>query len=200
MSVEIRAARGEERPRIAHMIDLAFEAESYGPGLDHPSQAVGHCDMDPYDRAENTRVLLVEDEVVAVVHVAERTAYACGETVPFGFIAMVATHPKHRRKGYAGRLLRDAEEYMRSRGFCYALMLGAYRYYCGSLGWRWHGEKYHTLPQRHVAIRDSSRRSGLSSRLATEQDIPCLSRSYEHRYGLSFGPTVRSRGKASSTR
>jgi GNAT superfamily N-acetyltransferase len=192
VSIEIRAAREEERPAIAHMIDVAFDAESYGPGLDNPCQHVGHSDLDPYDRSENTRILLVDGQLASVVHVAERRAYASDDVVPFGFIAMVATHPQHRRKGYAGLLLRDAEEYMRSRGDCYSVMLGAYRFYCGSLEWRWHAEKQRTLPQRYVVLCDSFRRSDLSARLATERDIPCLSRSYEHRYARSFGPVVRS--------
>jgi predicted N-acetyltransferase YhbS len=192
MSIEIRAAREEERPRIAHMIDLAFDAEPYGPGLASPCVHVGHSDMDPHDRPENTRVLLVDAEPASVVHVAERRAYACGETVPFGFVAMIATHPEHRRKGYAGTLLREAEGYMRSRGFCYAVMLGGYRYYCGSLGWRWHAEKQSTLPVRYVVPCNSLHRSGLSARFATDRDIPYLSRAYQCRYGHSFGPAVRS--------
>jgi hypothetical protein len=86
VSTEIRAAHTEERPAIAHMIDAAFDSESYGPGLDSPCQYVGHSDMDPHDRPENTRVLLVDGEPASVVHVAEREAYASGDTVPFGYI------------------------------------------------------------------------------------------------------------------
>ena len=192
MSVEIRAAREEERAGVAHMIDVAFDGESYGPGLKNPCRYVGHSDMDPHDRPENTQILLVGGEIVAVVHVAQRNAYACGDVAPFGFIAMVATHPEHRRKGHAGQLLREAEEYMRSRGLCYAVMLGGFRTYCGSLDWRLCSERFPSLPQRHVVPCGGPQSGNLSVRLATVQDIPHLSRFYDQRYARLFGPVIRS--------
>ena len=81
MGMEIRAARLDERAAVCHLIDIAFDAESYGPSLEHPCECVGKSHMDPHDRPENTRILLIGGEIVAVAHVAERQAYVCGKRV-----------------------------------------------------------------------------------------------------------------------
>ena len=73
MSVETRGAREEERDAIAHVIDLAFDRESYGPSLREPCLYVGHSDMDPHDRAGNTRILI--HNIASVKRIAETSAW-----------------------------------------------------------------------------------------------------------------------------
>ena len=177
MSTEIRAARLEERPAVCHLISMAFDAEWYGPSLEQPCKSVGKSHMDPHDRPENTRILLIDE---------------CGKRIPFGFIAMVATHPGHRNKGYMKRTMADAEEYMRGRGFCYAALLGGLRVYGGSLAWHNPREKCPTLPWKYELPCQVESGPKLSTRLAEETDIPLLSRVYETRYAARFGPVVRS--------
>ena len=192
MNVEIRAARLEERPTICHLIDLAFDSESYGPSLARPCVSVGNSHLDPDDRPENTRVLLADGQIVSVVHVLERKAYACGGRVRFGFIAMVATHPDHRRRGYMRRAMRDAEDCMQRLGLCYAVLMGSYRLYGASLGWRLCSERRATLNWKYMVPANIAADAGVGARPATEEDIPFLARLYEARYGKRFGPVVRS--------
>lgn len=190
MTVEIRAAELTERPSVQRLIDLAFDAESYGPSLRAPSLSVGQSHLDPHDQPENTRVLLVGGEIVSVVHLLLRRAYACGTTVGFGLVSMVATHPAHRRRGYARLLLADAEHHMREAGLCYAVLMGRFGYYGGPLGWHWCDEKRRALPSVYVA--PAMERSDLSLEDATQEDVPFLADLYEKRYAARFGPVVRS--------
>jgi GNAT superfamily N-acetyltransferase len=192
MNVEIRGATQEERSAVCHLIDLAFDAESHGPSLENPCNDIGSSRMDPYHRPENTRILLVDGQLVSVVHVIEREAYVYGDRFPFGFIAVVATHPDHRRRGYMRRVMTDAQAYMQRRGFCYGLLMGGWRDYGGSLGWRLCSEKFPTLGWKYVVPARGQRDSGLCTRVATEDDIPFLARVYEARYGKRFGPVIRS--------
>ncbi len=99
VTIEARGARREERPAVCHLIDAAFNAESRGPSLAEPCVPVGNSHLDPHDRPRNTRVLLANGEIVSTVHVAERETYARAARVRFGFMAMAATHPAHRRRG-----------------------------------------------------------------------------------------------------
>lgn len=191
MGIEIRAAKPEERPAVCKLIDMAFDAEDYGPSLNNPCLSVGNAHMDPHDRAENTRILLADGEIVSVVHVAQREAYTCGSRAPFGVIAMIATHPAHRGHGYMRRLMADTESYMQNRGFSYALLLGAFRYYA-PLGWRPCGEKRNTLPWKYVVANHDRTASTFSARFADENDIPFLSCAYAASCETLFGPVVRS--------
>jgi len=139
MKLEIRGARPEERPAISEVVNLAFGKELCLPGH------VGCSQDDPHDRPENTRILLADGEVVSVVHIGERHAYALGREVPIGFLTAVCTHPEHRRRGYLQRVMEDADDYMRHRGFRYGVLFGAFNVYCGTLGWRPSWEKVDRL-------------------------------------------------------
>lgn len=192
MSIEIRAAKLEERPAVCDLINLAFDAESHGPSPEDPWDDIGNSHMDPHHRPENTRILVVDRQIASVVHVAEREAYVCGQRFPFGFIGMVATHPDHRRRGYMRRLMTDAQAYMQCKGFCYGALMGGWRDYGGSLGWRLWSEKRSTLGWTYVVPARVESDSGLCTRAAMEDDIPFLARVYEARYAWRFGPVVRS--------
>jgi GNAT superfamily N-acetyltransferase len=191
VTIEVRGARWEERPAVCHLIDAAFDAESHGPSLTEPCVSVGNSHLDPHDRPWNTRVLLADGEIVSTVHVAERDAYARSTRVRFGFVAMVATHPAHRRRGYMRRLMSDAETHMRSRGSCYAVLFGRFGTYA-SLGWRWCDEKRATFVPTYTMPCRAESAVGTAVRAATEDDIAFLSHAYCSRYGTRFGPVMRS--------
>ena len=190
MTVEIRAAALAERPAVQQLVDLAFDAESYGPSVKHPSLSVGQSHLDPYDRPENTRVLLVNGEIVSVVHILARRAYAFRRPVGFGLISIVATHPEHRRRGYLRLLMADAEQHMRERGLCYGVLMGRFGYYAGSLGWHWCDEKRHAL--RSIRLAPATECPSLALEEATAENVPFLADLYQSRYATRFGPVVRS--------
>lgn len=182
----------DERPAVCALINLAYDAESYGPSLANPVVCVGDAHMDPHDRPENTRVLLVDGEIVSALHIWEREAYARGDKVPFGIVTTVATHPAHRRKGYVRRLMADAEDYLRGRGFAYGLLMGVVHTYGGSVGWRLAAEDRETLDRKYVVGTTGAALEAVSARRATVEDIPFLSGLYGARYPRFFGPVVRS--------
>ncbi|MBT3268335.1 GNAT family N-acetyltransferase [Candidatus Poribacteria bacterium] len=190
---EIRAATPGERPEICHLIDVAFDAEPHGPSLTSPCTSVGSSAEDPHDRPDNTRILVADGKIVSVVHMAYREAHVRGARVSFGYVSMVATHPDHRRNGYMRRLMRDAEESMRDRGLCYALLMGAWDFYGGSLGWRPCDDKAPSLAWKYVARTDGLPTVSAEARMAAEADIPALAHMYDGRYAQMFGPVVRSR-------
>ncbi len=129
MTVEIRAARSEERAEISDLVNLAFQNRLCAPGT------VGWSENDPHDRPENTRVLTIGGRIVSVTHVGERHAYALGHEAPIGFLTAVCTHPEYRGRGYMRRVLADAEAYMQKRGFCYGVLFGSFGMYGGPLRW-----------------------------------------------------------------
>jgi predicted N-acetyltransferase YhbS len=192
MAVEIRAARLDERPDICKLINLAYDAEPYGPGLANPVESVGESHMDPHDRPENTRVLLADGQLVSTLHIWEREAHVCGQTAHLGIVTAVATHPEHRRKGYVCRLMKDAEEYMRQEGWAYGLLAGRFRTYGGSIGWQPVGEKRTTLTWKYVAQTRGCSDPEIRVRPSAERDVAFLSRVYSARYSRFFGPVVRS--------
>jgi len=192
MAIEIRAARLDERPDICGLINLAYDAESYGPSLANPVESVGESHMDPHDRPENTRILLADGQPVSTLHIWEREAHVCGDTVHFGIVASVATHPDFRRKGYVRLLMKNAEEYMRAEGWAYGLLFGRFRTYGGSIGWLPVGEKRSQLTWKYVVSAGDCDSPGVRVRPSAERDIPFLSRVYGSRYSRFFGPVVRS--------
>jgi GNAT superfamily N-acetyltransferase len=191
VTVEIRPATLGERPAIQHLIDVAYNDESYGPSLANPCLSVGHSHLDPHDRPENTRLLLVEGQMVSAVHVLERQAYACGERIGFGLISDVCTHPDHRRRGYMRLLMADTERHMRERGLCYGVLFGGFARYGGSVGWHWCDEKLPTLRTAFLMPAEQEASKTCAAE-ATEDDVPFLASIYEKRYQPRFGPVVRS--------
>jgi GNAT superfamily N-acetyltransferase len=191
VTVEMRPATLAERPAVQHLVDLAYDAESYGPSLASPCLSVGNSHLDPYDRPENTRLLLVDGQMVSALHILEREAYACGEQVRFGIISDVCTHPDHRRRGYMRLLMGDAERHMRDRGLCFGVLFGRFARYGGSIGWRWSGERMHVL-NTALLMPAEHRATEICAAEAAQDDVPFLASLHAARYGPRFGPIVRS--------
>jgi GNAT superfamily N-acetyltransferase len=191
VTIEIRAATREERPAVQDLIDLAFDAESYGPSLANPCTSVGNSEFDPYDRPENTRLLFVDGQLVSALHVLVREVYACRLRLGFAIITDVCTHPDRRRRGYLRLLLADAERHLRERGLCYAVLFGRLAFYTGSLGWHWCGEKRTTLDVAWL-LPPTQSQGAVGVTEATPDDVPFLAGCYGTRYGSRFGPVVRS--------
>lgn len=72
--------------------------------------------------AERSRVLAVDGRIVAHVPAAPRIAVAGPDRFGVAMIAPTATHPDHRRRGYATRCLRDAHRVIAGHG-CVAAAL-----------------------------------------------------------------------------
>jgi Predicted acetyltransferase len=69
-----------------------------------------------------------------VAHLAahERTVLAGDRVHAAGGVAEVCVHPEYRGRGYAGRLVGAAHDWMRERGWDYSILFGEPRYYASS--------------------------------------------------------------------
>lgn len=192
MGVEVRAAREQDIEDVRALIALAFDAESYGPSLKDPPKDIGSSSMDPHHRPENTRLVVVDGRIVSMVHVLQRQAHVLGQHVGVGWISMVATHPGYRRQGHMRRLMLVTTEFMRECGLCYCGLMGAHRFYGGSLGWQSWSARLPSLPRKHISPAIPAAGHGIQARVATDEDIAFLSPLYTARNAGRFGPVVRS--------
>lgn len=91
---------------------------------------------------DDTRVLVKDGKIISSVQVFPRTMYCRGEEIGFGGIGNVATLPSERGKGYAGKVLRDALEYIRKKKLPVSLLTTTINPYYAKFG-------FQTI-QRHV--------------------------------------------------
>ena len=111
-----RGCRPEELPQVIELIDGIFRAGSdQHIATDYPLVFTPR-------HAQRSRVLAVAGRIVAHVPAAPRIAAAGPDRFGVAMIAPTATHPDHRRRGYATRCLRDAHRVIAGHG-CLAAAL-----------------------------------------------------------------------------
>ena len=111
-----RGCRPEELPQVIELIDAIFRADSdQRIATDYPLVFTPR-------HAERSRVLAVDGRIVAHVPAAPRIAVAGPDRFGVAMIAPTATHPDHRRRGFATRCLRDAHGVIAGHG-CVAAAL-----------------------------------------------------------------------------
>jgi aminoglycoside 2'-N-acetyltransferase I len=72
--------------------------------------------------SEEYVILRVDGRLAAMVGMLERTVLVGGREVKVGGVGGVATHPDHRRRGYAGRLLEAAAQVLKEKGCKFAML------------------------------------------------------------------------------
>ena len=111
-----RGCRPEELPQVTELIDGIFRGGSdQHIATDYPLVFTPR-------NAQRSRVLAVDGRIVAHVPAAPRIAAAGPDRFGVAMIAPTATHPDHRRRGYATRCLRDAHRVIAGHG-CLAAAL-----------------------------------------------------------------------------
>ncbi|MDD9989694.1 MAG: GNAT family N-acetyltransferase [Spirochaetaceae bacterium] len=111
-----RGCRPEELPQVVELIDAIFRSGSdQRIATDYPLVFTPR-------HAARSRVLAVDGRIVAHVPAAPRIAAAGPDRFGVAMIAPTATHPDHRRRGYATRCLRDAHRVIAGEG-CVAAAL-----------------------------------------------------------------------------
>ena len=127
--MEIRGIRESE---IAEMIDLQcriFRPDGHG-------RYRQYVRTDPSYRYDQSRVLVVNGEIVSTLRVWEREMRIGSTSVPMGGIGGVGTDPDHQGAGYATALMKDTITYMRAVGYDVGVLFSAIP--CGfyrKLGW-----------------------------------------------------------------
>lgn len=108
--MEIRGIRESE---LAEMIEL--QCQVFRPdGHERYSQYVR---TDPSYRYDQSRVVVVNGQIVSTLRVWEREMRIGSIAVPMGGIGGVGTHPDHQGAGYATALMKDTVAYMRTVGY-----------------------------------------------------------------------------------
>lgn len=119
--MEFRALRPDELETWLDHVTTVFSG-----GREYFSN---HWHNDPWRDAEGIRVALDNGTIVSTVRVFLRKMFLQGETIPVGGIGEVSTHPEYRRRGIATQLLKDAVQFMESRGILISSLHGSQRIY-----------------------------------------------------------------------
>ena len=108
--MEIRAVREQELEAMIELQCLIFRPRGH-------DRYTAYVHGDPSYALGQTRVVVVDGEIVATLRIWDRTIRVGATAVKMGGIGGVGTHPDHRRRGYASAMLRDAGDWMGSRGY-----------------------------------------------------------------------------------
>ena len=108
-NMEIRAVRESELEQVVELCCLAFNPDGH-------ERYWQYVRGDSSYRLPQTRVVVVNDTVIATLRVWERRMQVGASLVTMGGIGGVCTHPKYRGVGYASALMRDTIDYLRMTG------------------------------------------------------------------------------------
>lgn len=108
--MEIRAAHESELEQVVDLNCIAFN-----PG--QHERYWQYLRGDSSYRLSQTRVVVVNDQVVSTLRVWERRIRVGASLVTMGGIGGVCTHPKYRGVGYASALMRHTIGYLKTRGY-----------------------------------------------------------------------------------
>lgn len=126
MGFEVRAARPEDVRGAIALLDTVWAWQN--------NEALLKCD--PGYELDQTRLGVLDGQVVAVAQVFDRALRLGGSTARVGCVGNVATAASHRRKGYATAVLRDAIVYMQERSYDFSMLYAAAPKLYAALGWQ----------------------------------------------------------------
>lgn len=120
-----RATRPEELEEVGRLVNLVFRgSESASPSMrEYYPLLLGPANL------ENMRIVLEDGRAVCHLGIREGEIWVHGLSIKVGSIGSVATHPDHRRKGYATMLLHDAFDRIRQRGGDLVIISGTHNIY-----------------------------------------------------------------------
>ena len=116
--MEIRGIRESE---LAEMIDL--QCQVFRP--DGQERYQQYVRTDPSYRYDQSRVVVVNGQIVSTLRVWEREMRIGSVSVPMGGIGGVGTHPDHQGAGYATALMKDTITYMQAVGYDIGVLFSA---------------------------------------------------------------------------
>lgn len=128
--IEIRGCKNrEELVRVVELCDKAFDKTPY-------EYFERHVVKDKTLSPEDTRILLLNDEIISSVQVFPRKMYIKSETIEFCGIGNVATLPEKRRLGYAELVMKDAIDYMKKLNAKFSLLTTTINKYYEKFGYK----------------------------------------------------------------
>ncbi len=123
---DLRPMRAGEWEAVLDCLDAAFEEREVFERFH---------ENDPDLRDEDTLVAFHGEQPVACVQVFTKRIRLRGETVGLGGIGSVGTHPDHRHRRLASKLLRLAIDEMSERGMALSLLFTGRLTFYEPLGW-----------------------------------------------------------------
>lgn len=128
--IEIRGCRDKrELLSVIELCDKAFENTPY-------EYFERHLLKDKTLKPADTRILILNDEIVSAVQVFRRTMYFESNKIKFCGIGNVATLPDKRKLGYAELVLRDAISYMSNLNVEFSLLTTTINKYYEKFGYK----------------------------------------------------------------
>ena len=125
-AIQVRGAVEQDEEQILHLLSTVWPQQDNAAFLK----------TDPGYQTNQTRVLEINGQIVSCLQVFDRRVRLGGGSVRVGCVANVATHPAHRRRGYATRVLRDALAFMRNEGHDASMLFTDVPQVYARLGWR----------------------------------------------------------------
>jgi len=116
--MEIRGIRESE---LTAMIDL--QCRVFRP--DGHERYWQYVRTDPSYRHDQSRVVVVDGQIISTLRVWEREMRIGSIAVPMGGIGGVGTHPDHQGAGYATALMKDTISYMHTVGYDVGVLFSA---------------------------------------------------------------------------
>jgi predicted N-acetyltransferase YhbS len=107
--IEYRAATDSELEACVQLQHLVFRPDE----PDAAERYRSYVREDPTYRPGQTRIAIVDGEIVGHLRVWDRRLAIRGDTITAGGIGSLLTHPEHRGRGIASGLLADAEKYFK---------------------------------------------------------------------------------------
>jgi predicted N-acetyltransferase YhbS len=125
VDTEIRGLRDDEYPALYSAITRVMGAPR--------TYFAAHYRHDPEARAEHSRVLLVDSQIVSHIRLYDRWQRVGGVPVHVGCVGDVCTLPEHRKQGYCRALLDDALAYWDARDYDLSMIVSGVGVYerCG---------------------------------------------------------------------
>ncbi|MEN6641200.1 MAG: GNAT family N-acetyltransferase [Armatimonadia bacterium] len=190
MGTEIRGLRDTEleaHSDLVHKSYYEYVQAGERPFLADPQWWLKSAQADPYYEPEQTRVMVIDGQLVASVTNYTRQVYAAGRLAKVSCIGSVCTHPDFRKRGLVKQVLAESAAWMQREEYDWSSLFGKEEVYGGS---GWQVLSVLTL-SADLRVREDCG-AGVTTREAGPADIPDLMRVYEAFSGKLTGPIVRS--------
>jgi GNAT superfamily N-acetyltransferase len=191
MATEIRALREDEleaHAALVHASYYEYVVSGERNFLADPHWWLKSSLADPYYRPDQTRVMLIDGQMVASVTNYTRQVNVDGRLAKVSCIGSVCTHPDFRKRGLVRQVLVESIDWMEREGYDWSFLFGKQEVYGGN-GWT-------ILSSWNLTadlLLETGLDEGLSQRAADpERDLPALASLYDAFNARLTGPIVRS--------
>ncbi len=181
MSIEIKRCEPEKLKEAAEVTTKVFE----------DTFLMDVIAIEEEFKLDNIRVLYAErGEMASVVCVSPRKMYFSGAELSLGGIGGVATLSNHRRKGYAGKLNKNAIDFMKEEGYDISVLYPFSSEYYAKFGYRDFITPFGVIRTENL---EQIPETGYNVRKFEEKDLDSVEEIYDSFNYNKIGPVVRNK-------